>query len=238
MHMKKNVFLIGLFLVSLCFGLSSCSLDDDMDDSPYSKRSFEKTYALVKDKIGVDSSGEYILSLNKDYMDSLRINPAHISQIENQLMQINQQIKASLDDPNCLYVIMSVSSGSYKLTKDALVSVNNDNEISTKGSAVSRASTVMQIGSGGGYCEFTGAASVKTEISISPGWAGPYSLSFSCSTGRLQSGGGRYIMYSGSSYFSNTNWWNSDAPNGNNTKWKFSAAPLSGGASGSAYISW
>lgn len=84
---------------------------------------------------------------------------------------------------------------------------------------------------------FTGGTQVRTDITLSPGWASPYVLNFTCRTGKLSSGKD-YVYFTGTRGTTLTHYWYANNPNGNNTQWNFNAHGLSNGATGYVSFQW
>lgn len=224
-----------LLLVAACVVLGSCK--DEDNEKMYSSRSYNDTYALLSSYIIVNESDEFELGVSKEVIDSLKINPGHIGKLQGDLFRINQQIRKALDDYQCSQVFMITER------QGVLIKKSNPNlkyEISSNGlnSIATRGNASMTIDPNqGGSAFFTGGTQVRSDISISPGWASPYVLNFNCKTGKL-SDGKDYIFFTGTVGITLTNWWYASKPNGNNTQWDFNANGLSNGAYGSVSFQW
>lgn len=227
---------LSLLLVMVGAILGSCKYDDE--EKMYSSRSYGETYALLRSYIVVSESDEFELNASKDVIDSLRINPSYISKLKGDLCNINQQIKKALNDPLCSQVLM-ITERQGALVKKADANLKYEINSSDPNPIITRANVYMNIDANQATnANFIGGSEVRTDISVSPGWASPYVINFNCRTGKLSGSSKDYILFTGTSSITLTNWWHANNPNGNNTQWDFFAHGLGNGAHGNAAFQW
>lgn len=223
-----------LFLSTLLVLISSCAFE--YDDNPYSNRSFEKTYSLLKKYVIVNEHDQYELIVDQKIIDSLMIRPDHISRIQTDLLEINQKVLADMNDPNCVQVIMSTETQGVMVKKSdpsLKYEISSEEEFTLRST---REQIWMSLQPNNGNSRtFTSTAQVRTDLGVTPGW-GTYYINFASSTGKMSSGSNR-ISWSGSGSINYINYWYANNPNGSNTQWTFTSGPLGSGANGSVVFS-
>lgn len=232
LNLKFHLLLLS---IAACAVLGSCK--DEDNEKMYSSRSYNETYALLSPYIIVNESDEFEINASKEVIDSLRINPGHIGKLKGDLISVNLQTRKALDDYQCSQVFM-ITERQGILIKKSTPSLEYEISPSVSSLIATRGNASMTIDPNqGGWASFTGGTQVRTDISISPGWASPYVLNFNCKTGKL-SDGKNYVFFTGTVGTTLTNWWYANNPNGNNTQWDFNANGLSNGAYGSVSFQW
>lgn len=224
-----KTFKLPILAVMTLALITSCSLD--YEDEPYSKRSYEKTFALLKEYIVVNELDQYELLVPQQTIDSLKVRPDFIGRIKSDLSEINMKVSNDMNNPDCKLVVMCTESQGAMIKKSAVdVKYEFMDEISQPRQPTRQSYAMPVYTTYGNSINFTSYQQVRTLSSISPGW-GAYYFGFSSSTGKL-SNGRDYVSFSGTSSINLTHFWYATNPNGDNTYWAFSAGPLGSGAIG------